>query len=139
VSAIGQVGDLYVQNRKSVHEYEQAVASGVLPSYQGTHISADDAIRKDVIGRIMCHGVLNIGSLEARHGIVFERYFARELAQLKLLEGDGLIERPPGSIVLTAVGRLLMRNVAMTFDAYLSAAAPGAASKAAPGPMSRVI
>ena len=93
VSAIGQVGDLYVQNRKSVPEYEAAVASGALPSFQGVHISADDAIRKDVIGQIMCHGMVNIGAVQSRHGIEFERYFARELGPLKSLEADGLIER----------------------------------------------
>ena len=131
VSAIGQVGDLYVQNRKSVPEYEAAVASGDLPSFQGVHIGVDDAIRKDVIGQIMCHGTVNIGAVESRHGIVFDRYFARELGPLQSLEADGLIERSPGLIALTAVGRLLMRNVAMTFDAYIAAAAPK--------PMSRVI
>lgn len=130
-SAIGQVGDLYVQNRKSVAEYEAAVAKGILPSHLGVHIGPDDAIRKDVIGQIMCHGMVNVGALERRHAIDFGRYFAREIDRLEVLEADGLIERSPGLIRLTAVGRLLMRNVAMSFDAYLAAASPK--------PMSRVI
>jgi oxygen-independent coproporphyrinogen-3 oxidase len=131
VSAIGQVGDLYVQNRKSVPDYEAAVAAGELPSHLGVQMTADDALRKDVIGRIMCHGRVDCAAVERRHDIEFDKYFAREQQRLGVLEADGLIERSPGFIDLTAVGRLLMRNVAMTFDAYLSV---GAAK-----PMSRVI
>src|ERR1700719_1113971 len=42
VSAIGQVGDLYVQNHKSLKDYEAAVASGALPSTRGRSMSRDD-------------------------------------------------------------------------------------------------
>jgi oxygen-independent coproporphyrinogen-3 oxidase len=132
VSAIGQVGDLYVQNYKSLQEYQQAVGRGVLPSYQGTTMKRDDLIRKDVINHIMCHGVVDVPGIENKHGIDFDHYFVRELEQLRLLEADGLVDLTGGRIALTAVGRLLMRNVAMTFDAYTRAAA-------ARPPMSRVI
>jgi oxygen-independent coproporphyrinogen-3 oxidase len=37
------------------------------------------------------------------------------------LQADGLVDLTDGRIALTPVGRLLMRNVAMTFDAYLGA------------------
>ncbi len=132
VSAIGQVGDLYVQNYKSLQDYEQAIGRGVLPSYQGTTMKRDDLIRKDVINHIMCHGVVDVPGIEIKHGIEFAQYFVRELEQLRLLETDGLVDLTGGRIALTAVGRLLMRNVAMTFDAYIRATA-------ARPPMSRVI
>jgi oxygen-independent coproporphyrinogen-3 oxidase len=132
VSAIGQVGDLYVQNHKSLQEYQQAVGRGVLPSHLGTTIERDDLIRKDVINYIMCHGVVDVAGIETKHGIAFGHYFARELEQLRMLEADGLVDLTDGQIALTAVGRLLMRNVAMAFDAYTAAAA-------ARSPMSRVI
>jgi oxygen-independent coproporphyrinogen-3 oxidase len=132
VSAIGQVGDLYVQNYKSLPEYQQAVGRGVLPSYQGTIMKRDDLIRKDVINHIMCHGIVDVPGIERKHSIEFGHYFAREFEQLRMLEADGLVDLTGGQIALTAVGRLLMRNVAMTFDAYAAAAA-------ARSPMSRVI
>src|SRR5260370_41458511 len=44
VSAIGQVGDLYVQNHKSLQDYQAAVASGELPSSRGRSMSRDDHI-----------------------------------------------------------------------------------------------
>ena len=49
----------------------------------------------------------------------FERY-ARELESLDTLETDGLVVREgDGSLHVTPLGRLLVRNVAMAFDAYL--------------------
>ena len=53
-----------------------------------------------------------------------------ELERLRLLQADGLVERGPDSITLTPRGRLLMRNVAMTFDAYAArTVAPQTASR----------
>ena len=40
--------------------------------------------------------------------------------QLHALAGDGLIVLSPTRIAVTARGRLLLRVVAMCFDAYLS-------------------
>jgi len=132
VSAIGQVGDLYVQNYKSVEAYEGAVARGALPSHQGTRMTVDDRIRRDIINQLMCHGCVEIAAVERRHQLEFGTYFRPELEKLRALERDGLVDLGGGDIVLTPVGRLLMRNVAMTFDAYLT-------RNAAPVPMSRVI
>jgi oxygen-independent coproporphyrinogen-3 oxidase len=134
VSAIGQIGDLYLQNHKSLTEYERAIGRGELPSHQGTRMSADDAIRKDVINRVMCQGVVDAAAVEARHQIDFSSYFRNELEQLRTLQTDGLVDLAddPAAgtrIALTPVGRLLMRNVAMTFDAYLGAAARPAMSR----------
>ena len=121
VSAIGQIGDLYMQNHKSLPEYEKAIDRGELPSHQGTRMSADDLIRRDVINRIMCHGFVDTAAIEGSHGIDFRKYFCRELEQLQHLLADGLVDLNNARIELTPVGRLLMRNVAMTFDAYLGA------------------
>jgi oxygen-independent coproporphyrinogen-3 oxidase len=130
VSAIGQVGNLYVQNHKLLKDYETAVASGALPSNRGKSMSRDDRIRKDVINAIMCHGFVDLAALEARHGIVFEDYFGKEHRRLLELQADGLVDMGEEHIALTGIGQLLMRTVAMAFDAY--AGAPAA-------PMSRVI
>lgn len=132
VSAIGQVGDLYVQNHKSLGDYQSAVDRGVLPSSRGRSMSHDDRVRKDVINEIMCHGFVDIPAVETRNAIVFDEYFAKEWQRLLVLEGDGLVDLSEKHIALTPVGRLLMRTVAMTFDAYLDA-------ESQPAAMSRVM
>jgi oxygen-independent coproporphyrinogen-3 oxidase len=132
VSAIGRVGDLYVQNHKSLKDYEAAIASGALPVSRGRSMSCDDQVRKDVINAIMCHGYVDTGAVGILHGIDFDEYFEAELQRLLGLQADGLVDLGPGHIALTPVGRLLMRTVAMTFDAYVHAQSQTA-------PMSRVI
>jgi oxygen-independent coproporphyrinogen-3 oxidase len=132
VSAIGHVGDLYVQNHKSLIDYQAAVARGTLPSARGRFTSRDDRIRKEVINSIMCQGYIDIPLLEARNEIVFDAYFAKERHRLLKLRADGLVEVNEARISLTSIGQLLMRTVAMTFDAYLDAESP-------PKAMSQVI
>jgi len=95
-------------------------------------MSRDDRIRKDVINQLMCQGFVDIAAMEARNAIDFEEYFAPERERLLILQADGLVELNHASITLTSVGRLLMRTVAMTFDAYVNAAVQ-------PAVMSRVI
>jgi len=132
VSAIGQVGGLYVQNYKSLHDYQAAVAGGALPSNRGRSMTRDDRIRKDVIDAIMCRGFVDIPAVEARNDIVFDAYFAKELRRLLALQVDGLVELDGPRIALTPIGKLLMRTVAMTFDAYIH-------MESRPSAMSRVI
>jgi oxygen-independent coproporphyrinogen-3 oxidase len=134
VSAIGQVGTLYIQNQKQLPQYQEAVRRGILPSQRGVTMTVDDILRRDVIQQLMCHGDVDFAATEARHGIRFADYFRAELDRLQALVADGLVVCEPGRIRLTAAGRMLMRNVAMVFDAY----ARPTASEAAPQ-MSRVI
>ena len=54
-------------------------------------------------------------------GIVFESHFATAIAALATLAADGLLRFGTRGFELTPVGRLLTRNVAMCFDAYLPA------------------
>jgi oxygen-independent coproporphyrinogen-3 oxidase len=125
VSAIGQVGNLYVQNYKSLQDYQGAIARGALPSHRGVRMTEDDWLRKDIIHQIMCYGGVDMAAVERRHGVRFEEHFAAELQRLHALATDGLVEVRDRRIGLTPAGRLLMRTVATAFDAY--AAAPRAA------------
>ncbi|HMK85116.1 MAG TPA: oxygen-independent coproporphyrinogen III oxidase [Steroidobacteraceae bacterium] len=129
VSAIGQVGNLYVQNPKSLADYQRAVQADELPAQRGVQMSRDDVLRKEVIHRLMCDGSLDIPAIECRYGIEFDRYFAPERERLSDLQADGLVELSESQIALTPAGRLLMRSVAMTFDAYILRKPPARASR----------
>ncbi|MHB8570319.1 MAG: oxygen-independent coproporphyrinogen III oxidase, partial [Metallibacterium sp.] len=58
----------------------------------------------------------------ARHAIDFRSYFADALHALQAFEADGLVQWQGAHLRITARGRLLTRQVAMLFDAYLDAA-----------------
>lgn len=119
VSAIGAVAGHYAQNARTTDEYYAALDAGRLPVARGFGMSADDHLRKEIIGALMCHGTLDIAAVEAGHGIDFAQTFAPELAGLDALAAEGLLRRDASRIDITALGRLLVRRVAMVFDRYL--------------------
>jgi len=119
VSSISKVGDTYAQNAKTLPEYYRLIESGNLAIKKGVSLQPDDRLRRNVIQALMCATRLDFDAIEAEHRIDFEQYFAPELTALAALEQDGLVIREQRSIVITARGRLLMRNVAMLFDAHL--------------------
>jgi oxygen-independent coproporphyrinogen-3 oxidase len=67
----------------------------------------------------MCHFTLPIESIEIAHLIDFKSYFATELAELAMMEKDGLVTLDDQWITVNPPGRLLVRAIAMVFDRYL--------------------
>lgn len=126
VSAIGKIGRAYCQSTRSVKTYYERLSDGRLPVERGLTLSDDDLLRRDVVMTLMCSTPLVYRSIEAKHGVDFAQYFKSELAALRPLAQAGLIEIDDEAIVVLPKGRLFVRAVAMTFDAYLGR--PNAAS-----------
>ena len=119
VSSIGKVGDNYIQNLKTLPEYYGALDRGELPVHRGYTMTRDDIVRRDVIQQIMCYGVLDFAATAKRHRIDFQQYFAHELVALEPMVADGLAEWAEPGLRVPPAGRLLLRHLAMAFDAYL--------------------
>ena len=123
VSSISHMGDSYSQNAVTTMEYEALLEQGHLPVRKGLAVDADDIIRGDVIQALMCYDTLEYATIEGRYDIDFSDYFSPELEHLAAQAKDGLIELSAERIVVTPRGRLLLRNIAMTFDRHLAHAA----------------
>ncbi len=119
VSAIGKVGNSFVQNLKDIRDWQSALETGELPVWRGLSLSAEDRLRREVISAIMCQGFVQFSEFEQKFGVDFNDHFALELKSLKPLEVDGLIELSEGTIEVTPTGLLLLRAIAMKFDEYL--------------------
>ncbi|WP_217474069.1 oxygen-independent coproporphyrinogen III oxidase [Stutzerimonas stutzeri] len=119
ISSIGKVGDSYSQNVKELSQYYARLNEGLLPVHRGYKLSEDDRLRRDVIISLMCHGRIDFSEIEQRSGIDFRDYFADSLAKLDEHVADGLVEITDDAVLLLPQGHLMMRNVAMAFDAYL--------------------
>jgi oxygen-independent coproporphyrinogen-3 oxidase len=119
VSSISGVGSIYAQNHRDLKEYYAAIERKTLPTMRGIRLEEDDIIRRSVISKLLCHCILNKGEIESEFGIRFDEYFADELARLAPLQEDGLVRMEPGSISVTQLGRIFIRNVGMVFDKYL--------------------
>jgi oxygen-independent coproporphyrinogen-3 oxidase len=122
VSAISAVGATYSQNEKTLEAYYAKLDEGVLPVARGIRLGTDDLLRRIVIQKLMCNFELSVASMEQAYPIQFSLYFERELEQLKAFVDDGLLVIDPQWISVTARGRLLIRNICMVFDRYLTMA-----------------
>ncbi len=119
VSAIGKVGNSFVQNQKDIRDWQAVLEQNELPVWRGLGLSGEDRLRREVILAIMCQGFVNFSDFEERFGIDFRTHFALELESLIPLQDDGLVELSEQSFEVTPVGLLLLRVIAMKFDEYL--------------------
>ena len=118
VSSISKVGKTYAQNHTDMTEYQSAIEEGRLPIKRGLKMSKDDLIRQSVINELICHFQLQPKTIEDQFGIDFPSYFMSELINLKPMELDNLVSITPELIKVTPAGKLLIRNICMTFDEY---------------------
>ncbi len=119
VSAISSIGEAYAQNRREVPAYQATVGERGIATMRGYRLSKDDQIRREVIGRLLCHTVIPKDEIERDFGISFDEYFRDEVERLEESRAEGLVALAPGEIRVTPLGRIFIRNVAMNFDRYL--------------------
>ena len=119
VTAIGQIHDCYAQNHRTLEDYYAAIDAGRLAVDKGYTLNLDDKIRRKVIENIMCYDRVEFSAIAELYGIDFKAYFCSELEQLQTMSQDGLLSLSDDSIQVLPPGRLLLRNICMTFDRYL--------------------
>ena len=120
VTSISMVGNCYAQNQKTLDAYYGAIDAGIMATHKGYELNHDDLLRRHIITRLMCDFELGKKDVEAQYGINFDDYFSKELKRLEPLRDDGLLALHPDRIEITDSGRILVRNIAMVFDAYLN-------------------
>ncbi len=119
LSAISYLFDAYAQNTKNLEDYLSAIANGRLPTARGLELSAEDLLRAHVIRELMCNFQIHIPSVEARFHVDWQAHFATENETLQRMAQEGFLTLAGGTLRLTPLGRIFVRNVAMTFDTYL--------------------
>jgi oxygen-independent coproporphyrinogen-3 oxidase len=121
VSAIGRMGGTYSQNAKTMEDYVDMLDNGQLPIVKGLALSRDDLIRRAWIMAIMCQGHVQYDAFNEAWLIDAKKYFAQEIAQLEVLQTQGLVALSSGGLQVTPLGWFFVRGVAMVFDKYLQA------------------
>ncbi len=120
LTSIGEGRDYYVQNYKNMHEYEAAIDEGRLPVERGIKLTEDDVIRNAVIMELMSNFKLNIPKIEKAFGIDFKDYFHESLEALREFEAADIVSISDKEIKASPTGEMLIRNISMVFDAYMS-------------------
>jgi oxygen-independent coproporphyrinogen-3 oxidase len=127
VSAISRVGSSYAQDEKDVPAWQASLEAGRMPWERGLLLTDDDVLRGEIITELSCNARVDIAAFERAHDVSFARAFASEIEALRDMERDGLLRLTDTSLEMTEIGRYLVRNACMVFDAWLSrdAEAPG--------------
>lgn len=119
LTSIGEGVDSYNQNFKVMAEYEEAIDAGRLPFERGVVLSKDDQIRQYVIMELMSNFKLDIQRFDKLFNVEFKTYFADAIKELQAFADDDLIILDEEKIECSQTGTLLIRNIAMAFDAYM--------------------
>lgn len=119
ISAISQVGNSYSQHHKARDKYYRAIEDNTLPVARGITLTQEDIIRRDIITDIMCNLHLDLARISEQYDIDALTLFAPEWSELAQMAEDGLLALDDTKMTVSPPGRLLIRNIAMVFDAYL--------------------
>src|SRR6201984_2279829 len=64
VTAISGIQNAYAQNHRELAAWEKSVAERGIATMRGYRLSTEDRLRREVISRILCHGVLHKNEIE---------------------------------------------------------------------------
>lgn len=117
-SAIGRLGQGYVQNAVPPGLYAKRVAEGSLATAKGYRLTVEDRLRAQVIERLMCDFVADVSAMSVGHGFQPDFLLAGN-ASLQAMADDGVVSIEDGVVRFGTGDRFLIRAVAATFDAYL--------------------
>ncbi len=111
-SAIGDTWDAFMQNEKTIAEYQQRVQAGELPVLRSHVLDETDQLVRSHILRLMTTFETQWTPAEAE-----QEWLQQALGRLEPLVLDGLIMLKPFHIRVTEEGRNFLRNICMAFDA----------------------
>jgi oxygen-independent coproporphyrinogen-3 oxidase len=120
MSSISDLGGAYAQNAHKLKEWGEKVDAGVLPVERGAAVTGDDVLRRFVINRVMCLLRLDLREVAQKFGPQARADIEASLRKgVAELQEDGLVAFDGEVLRVLPLGQLLVRNVAMLFDAYL--------------------
>lgn len=116
-SSISQLGQGMAQNITQATAYGHRVEQGQVPTVRGWAYRDDDAVRGDIIARLMCDFRADLNTITARHGLSADAFDA-ELADLADFVAAGLVRIDNRVVTFDAPLKMLVRSVASVFDRY---------------------
>jgi oxygen-independent coproporphyrinogen-3 oxidase len=120
MTSISDIGGAYAQNAHKLKDWGDQVTAGKIPVERGASMTDDDVMRRFVINRVMCLLRLDLREVEEKFGAASRASIEENLrAGVGELQDDGLVTFDGTLLRVTPLGQLLVRNVAMLFDAYL--------------------
>jgi oxygen-independent coproporphyrinogen-3 oxidase len=111
-SSISTFAEGFVQNIFDVPKYMRAIEVGTLATARGCRLDAQDRLRGRIIERLMCDFEVDLSAIAPHTD------FSDEFAMLGPMIWDGLVEIKDSKLIVTEVGRPVVRVIAAAFDSY---------------------
>ncbi len=118
VSSISDLAGTLFQNHTKLDAYSKCLEQGNFPTAKIKQRSPDDLLRQMLIERIMCAASFDITELPADLQTSALTIFATALPALEDMASDGLLTIKSTGLAVLPLGKLFLRNIAATFDAY---------------------
>ncbi len=119
MSAIGDSGDAFGQNEKTVKAWASRISDGRLPIMRGHLLNVEDLIVRRHVLNLMCRLETDLSSDELP-----DSDLGAIRSRLAELEADGLIEVHENRVRVSERGRPFLRTVCTAFDLRLWRALP---------------
>lgn len=118
-SAISFINYGFFQNIRKSEPYYDTIDNQKLPISRGILLNPDDIKRQWVIQSLMCHFHIDKELFLEKFHVPFNRYFIHEQSKIQQLVSMQLIKDSEKTLEVLPKGKLFVRNICMTFDAYL--------------------
>jgi oxygen-independent coproporphyrinogen-3 oxidase len=109
VSSIGEDGNCYAQNVKTVEEYYSLIDTDTLPVFKGHILTEEQKNVSKHVRSLMC-------SFETKFEEDEFRYLNDNIDKLIEMQNDGILTFDTNTIRITRKGRRFVRNVCMAID-----------------------
>lgn len=106
VSSISETPECFHQNEKALPVYEKMVESGVIPTFRGHILSAQDRERREQILKFMTQG----------HVRLKVEQIPNVKSYLTEMVNDGLVQFNDTEMIITPQGKPFLRNACMALD-----------------------
>jgi oxygen-independent coproporphyrinogen III oxidase len=113
-SSISDSWTAFVQNEKTVEDYQASVMNGELPIVNGHLLNMEDEIIRALILDLMCKGTTIIPEEK-----LDKTYVENVFKQVQNLEKDNLVHLEKTKITVTPKGNSFIRNICACLDAKL--------------------
>ena len=123
-SGISELSDAYIQSVRTPEEWRERVMAGRFASMRGWHLTQDDLRRKWLIQHLMCQGEVSKSAYAEKFDEALSARLPDLGERLAPFVDDGLLSQENGTYHVTSLGRLFLRVIAMSFDAYLPKTSP---------------
>ncbi|WP_430971939.1 oxygen-independent coproporphyrinogen III oxidase [Sunxiuqinia rutila] len=122
VTGISQLENVYAQNARTVKEYIDSINAGEIQVVKGYALSETDKIIRQIINEVMCNQYLSWKQVASQFNLEVDGLKALlnfEESKLDEFVKDDLLSYTTEEIVITDLGRFVLRNIAAVFDIRL--------------------